>query len=105
MNKKEAALVKAKKIQCALGIFFLIPAILGVIAFVFNLLGSNGHFAEMHDLSYHWTCDFHYDQGGGGMSAAPIYLGMMALAGAYLIKDSLVYFFYGQESTDSHNQK
>lgn len=90
--------------QCALGIFFLIPAILGVIAFVFNLLGADGHFFTLHDLSDQWTCDSNIIEGGGGMSAAPIYLGMMALAGAYLIKDSLVYFFYDQESTDSHNQ-
>ena len=35
--------------------------------------------------------------GNGGMSAAPIYLALMALAGAYLIKDSLKYLFMTSE--------
>lgn len=44
----------------------------------------------MKELSLAWTAK--YDQ-GGGMSAAPIYLGLMALAGVYLIKDSIYSFF------------
>lgn len=99
MSKEEKALIKAKKIQCILGIFFLIPPILGVIAFVLNLLGSDGDFAKMRNLSFHWVCDYSSD-GGGGMSAAPIYLGMMAMVGAYLIKDSLQYFFIEEEKPE-----
>ena len=104
MNKESKAQAKAKKIQCFLGIFFLIPPILGVIAFVFNLLGSDGEFARMSNLSYHWVCDYGYASnggGGGGMSAAPIYLGMMAMVGAYLIKDSMYYFFIEEENKES----
>lgn len=47
-------------------------------------------FSMMRELSSAWTAK--YDQ-GGGMSAAPIYLGVMALAGVYLIKDSIHYLF------------
>lgn len=99
MNKEQKALAKAKKIQCVLGIFFLIPPILGVLAFVFNLLGSDGKFARMRNLSANWTCEYSGD-GGGGMSAAPLYLGMMAMVGAYLIKDSLHYFFIEEEKPE-----
>lgn len=51
MSKEEKAIVKAKKIQCVLGIFFLIPPILGVIAFILCLFDSSADFAEMYDLS------------------------------------------------------
>ena len=87
----EEAKIKGKKIECLIGILFLIPPILGVIAFVLCLFDCNWHFAKMSNLSNSWTCDY-YD-GGGGMSAAPIYLGLMALAGVWLVKDSIEYLF------------
>ena len=40
----------------------------------------------MRDLSSDWTSS-------EGMSAAPIYLGLMALAGVYLIKDAFYSLF------------
>lgn len=46
MNKEQKALAKSKKIQCVLGIFFLIPPILGVFSFVLNLLGFHGDLQE-----------------------------------------------------------
>ena len=88
----EESKIKAKKIKCILGILFLIPPILGVIAFVLCLFDCDWDFAEMSNLSDEWTCDFSSD-GGGGMSAAPIYLGLMALAGVWLVKDSIEYLF------------
>lgn len=48
----------------------------------------------MYKLSSRWTARV---ENGGGMSAAPIYLGMMAMVGAYLIKDSLYYFFIEED--------
>ena len=97
MSKEEKAIVKGKKIECCLGFFFLIPPFLGVLAFVMCLFDNDGAFARMRDLSDNWTMG--YTDGGGGMSAAPIYLGLMALVGAYLIKDSVKYFFMGEEET------
>ena len=96
MNNEEKALIKAKKIECFIGFFFLIPPILGVIAFVFCLFDNDGEFARMRNLSPNWTNDFS-SNAGGGMSAAPIYLALMALAGAYLIKDSMKYLFMSTE--------
>ena len=78
MNNQEKAIAKEKKLEFWLGIFFLIPPILGVIAFVLCLFDFDSHFAKLSDLSGSWTNDFS-SNGGGGMSAAPIYLGLMAL--------------------------
>ena len=90
-SNMEESKIKGKKIECIIGILFLIPPILGVFAFVLCLFDCNWHFATMRDLSTNWTCD--YSSGGGGMSATPIYLGLMALAGVWLIKDSIQYLF------------
>lgn len=57
----------------------------------------------MRDLSSNWTNDYS-SEGGGGMSAAPIYLGLMALSGVYLIKDSIHFLFLCSDS-DSVTQK
>ena len=86
----DTAIVKAKRIECFIGLFLLLPPILGVIAFVLQIFEANTDFSMMRELSSAWTAK--YDQ-GGGMSAAPIYLGVMALAGVYLIKDSIHYLF------------
>ena len=64
----------------------------GVFAFVLCLFGCEWEFAMMRNLSPNWTNDYG-GNGGGGMSAAPIYLGLMALAGTWLVKDSIQYLF------------
>ena len=92
MNNQEKAIMKEKKLEFWLGIFFLIPPILGVFAFVLCLFDIDSHFSRLSDLSGNWTNDFS-SNGGGGMSAAPIYLGLMAIVGAYLIKNSARYIF------------
>ena len=94
----EESKIKGKKIEWVIGILFLIPPLLGVFAFVLCLFGCEWEFAEMGELSSHWTgrtfVDYSYDGGGGGYtSAAPIYLGLMALAGVWLVKDSIQYLF------------
>ena len=86
----DTAIVKAKRIECFIGLFLLLPPILGVIAFVLQIFEADTDFSMFRELSSAWTAK--YDQ-GGGMSAAPIYLGVMALAGVYLIKDSIHYLF------------
>ena len=67
----EDSKIKAKKIECILGILFLIPPILGVIAFVLCLFGCEWKFAELYNLSSDWTAHGGYSV-GGGMSALMI---------------------------------
>lgn len=95
------AIIKAKRIECVIGLFLLLPPILGVIAFVLQVFEADTDFSMMRELSSAWTAK--YDQ-GGGMSAAPIYLGLMALSGVYLIKDSIHFLFLCSDS-DSVTQK
>ena len=47
--------VLEKQIESILGICFFIPPILGVFAFIINLLGGDGGFARMSNLSSEWT--------------------------------------------------
>ena len=102
----DKAVIKAKKVECIIGLFFLLPPVLGVFAFVLQLFDADTDFSmlrdlsSMRDLSSNWTYGYS-SEGGGGMSAAPIYLGLMALAGVYLIKDS----FYALFVTDKQNEK
>lgn len=99
MSNQEKAIAKEKRLEFWLGIFFLIPPILGVIAFVLCLFDIDSHFSELSNLSSDWTTNYGYDNGGGGgMSAAPIYLGLMAIVGVYLIKNSARYIFISEDS-------
>ncbi len=73
-------------IERIIGIILLIPPIIGVLLFILNLFSRDlGRIVKLQNLSAEWTGNYSVD-GGGYMSAAPIYLGLMAIAGAYLIK-------------------
>lgn len=86
----EKAEIIGKRIECIIGIIMLVPVFLGIIAFIFDVFNVEEGFVSIDTLSGEWTaCYFN----GGGMSAAPIYLALMAMVGAYLIKDSVKYFF------------
>lgn len=96
MTNDEIAIIKSKKIESIIALVLLIPPILGVISFVLCLFDCEWHFAKMSDLSSDWTGSYGYSSnagGGGYTSAAPIYLGLMAIAGAILLKDSFKYLF------------
>lgn len=83
----ENQLIQSKKIECWIGILFLIPAVLGVLAFLLSWFDFNCDFSRLRNLSGDWT------DGDNCSSPAPIYLGLMAIAGAVLIKDSFKYLF------------
>lgn len=74
------------KLERFFGIILLIPPIIGVILFLLNLVSNDpGNIPELRNLSNNWTGDYDSD-GGGYTSSAPIYLGLMAIAGALLLK-------------------
>lgn len=88
-------------IEILLGFVFLIPPTWGVVIFVLNIFGANIGFDSFPD---NWNCivdswkheqyseltgETEYTGGAYGYAATPaipIYLGLMAIAGAYLIK-------------------
>ena len=75
------------RLERILGIILLIPPILGVFMFILSLFTQD--LGQMNNLSSKWTGRLDYDSDGGGggyTSAAPIYLGLMAIAGALLLK-------------------
>ena len=78
------------RLERIFGIILLIPPIIGVLFFSLNLLSNDlGKIVEMSNLSSEWTGYMKYSSEGGGggyTSAAPIYLGLMAIAGALLLK-------------------
>lgn len=71
------------RLERIFGIILLIPPIIGVLLFLLNLFSDD--LGKMSNLSHAWTGDWG-SSGGGYTSAAPIYLGLMAIAGALLLK-------------------
>lgn len=69
-----------------IGIIFLIPPILGVIFFILRVFNIVGGYASLKYLGADWT------GGDGAMSAASIYLGLMAIAGAFLVSVAILAF-------------
>ncbi len=93
---EDRKIIIEKKIECIIGILFLIPPIIGVVAFILSLIDPYMDFANLDFLSAEWTAIV---DTGGGMSAAPIYLAFMALVGAFLTKDKFRYFIKDKEDS------
>ena len=75
-----------------IGYILLIPAIWSVFAFIIITLFDEYPFKsaiQLRDFSSSWkgTYDVYGDGGGGYSSTLPIYIALMGIAGAYLIKD------------------
>lgn len=64
-------------VKLIIGVLFLIPPILGVFFFTLNVFDVNWDAVTLRDLGSNWT--------GEAFSAAPIYLGLMALAGVFMV--------------------
>ena len=65
-------------VKLIIGIIFLIPPILGAFFFTLNVFDVNWDAVTLRDLHSNWT--------GEAFSAAPIYLGLMALAGVFMVR-------------------
>jgi hypothetical protein len=77
-----------KNLERKIGFVLLTPAILSVVLFILNLLiyPTFESVIKMSNLGSGWTGDF-MEGGGGYSSATPIYLGLMAISGAILIRE------------------
>lgn len=77
--------------EAKIGVVFLIPPIYGVVCFILNILGADLGFDGFPDS---WNIIYDYRFGDSAFAyaatpAIPLYLGLMAIAGAYLIKGNL----------------
>lgn len=95
--------------EAKIGIFFLTPPIIGVLFFILNLMDARLGFESFPDS---WNCIYGSDYGSdtdfsawgencaygyaygwaygyAATPAIPLYLGLMAIAGSYLIKGNL----------------
>ena len=84
-------------VKLIIGLIFLIPPILGAIFFICEVYGMDGNIISLNRLSGNWTGD------NGAMSAAPIYLGLMALAGSYLTHSGINTFIYLANASEGIN--
>jgi hypothetical protein len=69
------------------GIILLIPPVIGVLLFLIGLMGTELKLEGLSDPTF-WSGNFASESGGGYSSPMPMYLGLMAIAGAILIKNS-----------------
>jgi hypothetical protein len=74
------------------GYLLLTPSVISVFIFLIQLISKNDLLKHFRQTIWTGEYDFGYayESGGGGAgytSALPIYFGLMAIAGAYLIKD------------------
>lgn len=92
-NELEGLVLFLSQIQLFIGVLFLIPPILGVILFTLNVFGLDGYIDSLDYLSVNWT------GGDGAMSAAPIYLGLMALAGAFMVHSAIKNSFFAANNS------
>lgn len=65
-------------VQGIIGIILLIPPIISSFLFICEIYGLGGSISSLMRLSQYWSAI------ENGTSAAPIYLGLMAIAGAYM---------------------
>lgn len=68
------------------GYILLIPALLSVLLFIAKLLDIGTPISTFSFTA--WSGYYNANLGGGYTSALPLYFGLMAIAGAYLIKDN-----------------
>ena len=86
--------VKQANTTKIMGYVLIAPALLSVILFVFDLITPNTGLRILYNLDHVWSGwpgynSFTYDtkKAYAYTSALPVYFGLMAIAGAYLIKD------------------
>jgi hypothetical protein len=98
--KKILSKIYGLELKKVLGYLLLIPPVWSSFAFVLiiiigNPISNDQDFlqrrVQFDDFSDNWTgtVSYHHDGGGGGAaSMLPVYIGLMALAGVYLIRDA-----------------
>lgn len=89
-------IIREKQIEAAIGLLFILPAVIGVICFLYHLI-SGDYSASLDELGGIWGTIEHHsgsDNSSFGYAAAsptPIFMGLMAIVGGYLLKGNLRY--------------
>jgi hypothetical protein len=86
MNTENNQTTEPGNFSRIIGYILLVPPLLSVLLFLAQLL--SGDKLLMKFIYTFWTGQLDLNNGGGFTSALPLYFGLMAIAGAYLIKDS-----------------
>lgn len=94
----EKAIKKEKIWEAIIGMIFLLPAVIGVICFIVNLC-TEGDKCDLNSLRGAWD-----GYGEGSSSNAPIFFGLMAIAGVYMLKNSLRYLFLKEEKPEEEKK-
>lgn len=87
----EKSIIKEKKVEAIIGLLFILPAVIGVICFLVNLCTEGGK-CDLTSLRGQWD-----SYGEHSSQTLPIYFGLMAIAGVYMLKNSLRYLLYKEE--------
>ena len=87
MTKEEKAIATEKKIECIIGILLLLPPLLSIFCFTFNWFDWFERIDGMEEF-----CSMYHLSGIWDATSTSLYLGLMAIAGAYLIKNNIRYF-------------
>jgi hypothetical protein len=82
---------RKETIQEIIGYILLAPPTISVILFFLKFAEVDGLEEFNYDSAWTGSVQYSMEDGGGGggyTSALPLYFGLMAIAGAYLIKNS-----------------
>lgn len=82
LRQKIGTRCRLKSIELIISFIFLVPAVLCMILFVLGLFDFHSELIDLRNLRGDWT------DGDNCSSPAPIFIGLMAIAGAYLFKDA-----------------
>lgn len=86
ITKKPQETEQGINVSTIIGYILLIPPLLSILLFVAQLFSEDRLLKRL--MFTFWTGDYAGDHGGGFTSALPLYFGLMAIAGAYLIKNN-----------------
>lgn len=105
-------IIKEKKIEAYLGLLFCLPAMIGVICLLLNMIIGDdtcgltelgGIWSSIDYADHGWGEYSAYGYAAGAASPTPLFMGLMAIVGAYLLKGNLHYILNKKDK--SKNQR
>lgn len=80
-------IMERNRFKDVIGFLLLTPALISILLFFLQLMGINS-LKAFEDSSWTGSWGAFGNGGGGFLSALPIYFGLMAIAGSYLVSNS-----------------